>query len=178
MSSSMMTPRMRTLVSLLASTYYYSWPSHAFILRIVGLKCKEPSKAMLARIGAEVYEQFKAYRVLDGQLVATRGLKGISCTKNPSERRCGSVRFNEILEDLSEVLAMLGRMELYFAANASVSVAAMLKVLGRSCIYTREPRYKNVRCCRILAEAARKNSRIVSKIFEYSGACLYRSVRL
>ena len=98
MSRSMLMPRMCLLVSLLASTYYFPWPSHAFIHRIVGLACKEPSKASLARIGREVYEQFKAFRVLDGQLAAvpsTKGTrtKGISCTKTPSERRCGRIRF-------------------------------------------------------------------------------------
>ena len=100
---------MRILVSLLASTYYYPWPSHAFILRIVGLACKAPGKASLARIGLEVFEQFKAFRVLDGQLAAVR-TKGISCTKNPSERRCGRIRFNQIIEDLPAVLVMLTRM--------------------------------------------------------------------
>ena len=78
MSSSMVKPRMRMLVSLLASTYYFPWPSHAFILRIVGLACKEPSKASLARIGGEVYEQFKAFRVVDGQLANVAGRKGMS----------------------------------------------------------------------------------------------------
>ena len=156
MSSSMVKPRIRMLVSLLASTYYFPWPSHAFILRIVGLACKEPSKASLARIGGEVYDQFKAFRVLDGQLVAAPCTKGISCTKNPSERRCGRIRFDEIIEDIPAVLAMLDRMEVYFAENATVSVAVMLKVFGKSCIYKSAPTYKNVRCCRILAEAARK----------------------
>ena len=108
---------MRIPLSLLASTYYYSWPSHAFILSIVGLACEEPSKACLARIGREVYEQFKAFRVLDGQLAAVPRSKGISCTKNPSERRCGRIRFNEIIEDLPAVLAMLGRMEVYCGAG-------------------------------------------------------------
>ena len=103
MSTSMMKPRMRMLLSLLASTYYYSWPSHAFIFRIVGLACKVPSKASLARIGGEVYDQFKGFRVLDGQLVAGPRTKGISCTKNPSERRCSRIRFNEIIDDLPAV---------------------------------------------------------------------------
>jgi hypothetical protein len=147
---------MRMLVSLLASTYYFPWPSHAFILRIVGLACKEPSQDRLARIGGEVYEQFKAFRVLNGNLAAAPCTQGISCTKNPSERRCGRIRFNEIREDLPAVLAMLDRMQLYLAENARVSVAAMLKVFGKSCIYTSAISYKNVRCCRILAEAARK----------------------
>ena len=154
MSSSMVKPRMRMLVSLLASTYYFPWPTHAFILRIVALK--EPTKDSLARIGGEVYEQFKAFRVLDGQLAAVPCTKGISCTKNPSERRCGRIRFNEIIEELPAVVAMLDRMEVYFAENASVSVAAMLKTFGKSGMYTSVPTYKNVRCCRILAEAGRK----------------------
>ena len=146
MSSSMLMPRMRLLVSLLASTYYFPWPSHAFIHRIVGLACKEPSKASLARIGREVYEQFKAFRVLDGQLAAAPSTKstykkGISCTKNPSERRCGRIRFEEIIKDLPAVLTMLSRMEVYFAKNAIVSVAAMLKVLRKSCIYKSKPTY-------------------------------------
>ena len=156
MSTSMMKPRMRMLVSLLASTYYFPWASHAFILRIVGLACKEPSKASLARIGGEMYDQFKAFRVLDGQLAAVPCTKGISCTKSPSERRCGRIRFNKIIEELPAVLAMLARMEVYFAENASVSVAAMLKVFGNSCVYENKPTYKNVRCCRILAEAVGK----------------------
>ena len=100
MSSNMVKPRMRMLVSLLASTYYCPWPSHAFILRIVGLACKEPSKTSIARIGGEVYEQFKAFRLLDGQLAAVPRRKGISCPKNPSERRCGRIRFNERFEGL------------------------------------------------------------------------------
>jgi hypothetical protein len=147
---------MRMLVILLASTYYFPWPSHAFIFRVMALASKEPSKASLARIGCEVYEQFNAFRVLDGQLAAVPRTKGISCTKNPSERHCGRIRFNEIIEDLPAVLAMLERMEVDFAENASVSVAVMLRVFGKSCIYKSAPAYKNVRCCRILAEAARK----------------------
>ena len=154
MSNSMLEPRMRILVSLLASTYYFAWPSHAFILRIVGLACKAPGKATLARIGLEVFEQFKPFRVVDGQLAAATRSKGISCTKNPSERRCGRIRFNQIIEDLPAVLLMLARMQEYFQANARVSVAAMLKVVGNSCIYTSCVTYKNVRCVRILAEAA------------------------
>ena len=85
----------------------------------MGLACEEPSKACLARIRREVYEQFKAFRVLDGQLAAVPRSKGISCTKNPSERRCGRIRFNEIIEDLPAVLAMLGRMEVYCGAGVS-----------------------------------------------------------
>ena len=108
---------MRILVSLLASTYYYPWPSHAFILRIMALACEEPSKATLARIGTEVYEQFKAFRVLGGQLAALPRSKGVPCTKDPSERRCGRIRFNEIIEALPAVLAMLGRMEVYCGAG-------------------------------------------------------------
>ena len=68
MSNSMLEPRMRILVSLLASTYYFALPSHAFILRIVGLACKAPGKATLARIGLEVFDQFMAFRGVDGQL--------------------------------------------------------------------------------------------------------------
>ena len=49
---------------------------------------------------------------------------------------------------------MLARMQEYFQANARVSVAAMLKVVGKSCIYTSCVTYKNVCCVRILAEAA------------------------
>ena len=172
MSRSMVKPRMRMLVSLLASTYYFPWASHAFIHRIMALARKEPSKASLARIGGEVYEQFKAFRVLDGQLAAVPRTKGMSCTKNPSERRCGRIRFNEIIEDLPAVLAMLDRMEVYFAENATVSVAVMLKVFGKSCIYTSKITYKNVRCCRILAEASRKGFKDCMKMFEYSSACL------
>jgi hypothetical protein len=166
MSSSMVKPRMRMVVSLLASTYYFPWPSHAFIFRIVALACKEPSKASLARIGGEVYEQFTAFRVLDGQLAAVPRTKGMSCTKNPSERRCGRIRFNEIIEELPAVVAMCGRMEVYFAENASVSVAAMLEVLGNSSIYNSGPTYKNVRCCRILAEAARKGFKDSAQDFQ------------
>ena len=165
LSTSMMQPRMRMLVSLLASTYYFPWPSHAFILRIMGLACKAPGKASLARNGLEVFEQFKAFRVLDGQLAAGR-TKGISCTKNPSERRCGRIRFNQIIEDLPAVLVMLTRMQVYFQGNARVSVAAMLKVVGNSCIYTSAVTYKNVRCVRILAEAAGKPLRDCLDDFE------------
>ena len=154
MSNSMLSRRMRILVSLLASTYYFSWPSHAFILRIVDL-AMEPSKADLTRIGREVYKQFSAFRVLNGQLVALPST-GISCTKNPSERRCGSVRFKEILADMKAVLAMLDRMQEYFAVNNTVSLAAMLKVLGKTCLYKSIVSYKSVRGVRILAEAAGK----------------------
>ena len=156
MASSFMKPQMRMLVSLLASTYYFPWPSHAFILRVVGLACAEPSKAILARIGGEVYRQFQALRVVHGQLVAAPSTTGISCTKSPSERRCGSIRFNSIIKHFSSVLIMLDRMEAYFAQNPNVSVAAMLKVLGKSRIYNKVPHYKNIRCCRILAEASGK----------------------
>ena len=75
------------------------------------------------------------------------GSKGISSTKNPSERRCGRIRFNQIIGDLPAVLVVLTRMQVYFQANARVSVAAMLKVLGNSCIYTSSVTYKNVRVC-------------------------------
>ena len=156
LSRSMLEPVMRILVSLLASTFYFPWPSHAFILRIVELGCKAPGKATLSRIGLEVYEQFKAFRVVDGQLVAASPAKGISVTKNPSERQCGRIRFNAIIDDFPAVLRMLTRMQDYFKANARVSLAAMLKVFGDSGVYTSRVFYKNVRCVRILAEAAGK----------------------
>ena len=35
----------------------------------------------------------------------------------------------------------------------------MLQVIGKKGIYTNKPTYKNVRCCRILAESARKRFR-------------------
>ena len=166
MSNSMLDPRMRILVSLLASTFYFAWASHAFILRIVGLACKAPGKATLARIGLEVFDQFKAFRVVDGQPAAASRSKGISCTKNPSERRCGRIRFNQIIKDLPAVLLMLTRMREYFQANATVSVAAMLKVVGNSCISTSRATYKNVRCVRILAEAAGRLLRDCREDFE------------
>ena len=131
-------------------------PSHASILRIVALACGAPGKAMLARIGREVFEQFQPFRFVDGQFVSATRSRGISCTKNPSERCCGRVRFKEILEDLPAVLRMLTQIMEYFEANATVSFAEMLKILGDSCIYTSRVIYKNVRCVRILAEAAGK----------------------
>ena len=72
------------------------------------------------------------------------------------QRRCGSIRLREIIEDLPAVLAMLRRVEAYFAQNPSITVAGMLLIFGESSIYTSVPSYKNVRCCRILAEAAGK----------------------
>ena len=158
MASSMLTPRMRMLVGLLASTYYWPWPSQTFILRIVGLGTKEPGKDTLLRIGQEVFDQFSALRVLDGSLIAS-ARKGISSTKNPSERRCGSIKFKEILEDLPAVLKMLMRALEYFVENKVVSVAKLLETFGKSCIYTKVPTYKNVRCCRILIEHAGKDFR-------------------
>ena len=110
LSSSTLQPRMRSLVSLLASTYYFSWPSQAFIQRILALNSRTPSHASLERIGGEVFQLFKPLRVLDGNLTAVRS-KGISSTKNPSERRCGSIRFHEIMADIAGVSAMLARVE-------------------------------------------------------------------
>ena len=75
MSCSMMKSRTRLLVSLLASTYYYPWPMHAFIIRIVALGSEIPSKSALARIGEEVFYQFKAFRMLDGELAEMRQYK-------------------------------------------------------------------------------------------------------
>ena len=45
-------------------------------------------------------------------------------------------------------------MQVYFAEKARVSVAAMVQVVGKSSIYKSAVAYKNVRCVRILAEAA------------------------
>ena len=112
---------MRMLVSLLASTFYFPWPSHAFIHRIVALGCKVPGKAALSRIGNEVFDHFKAFRVVQGQLVAASPAKGISVTKNPSGRQCGRIRCNAIIDDLPAVLRMLTCMQDYFKANARVS---------------------------------------------------------
>ena len=113
-----------------------------------------------------MFDQFKALRVVDGQLAGASRSKGISCTKNPPERRCGRIRFNQIIEDLPAVLLMLTRMQEYFQANARVSVAAILKVVGNSCIYTSCVTYKNVRCVRILAEAAGRPLRDCREDFE------------
>ena len=155
-SGSMLSSRMRMLVVLLSSTYYFSWPSQAFISGIVELAEAEPSRQKLASIGASVFKRFSVYRVVNGRLSDGPPSQGISCTKNPSERRCGRIRFQEILADLPGVLALMSRVEAYFAANARVSVVSMLKVFGKSCMYTCSPSYKNVRCCRILAEAFSK----------------------
>ena len=110
MSGSILLPRVQKLVSLLASTYYFAWPSQAFVLRILALNSRTASNATLERIGGVVFEQFKPLRVLDGNLTAVRS-KGISSTKNPSERRCGSIRFHEIMADIAGVSAMLARVE-------------------------------------------------------------------
>ena len=169
MSGSLLSPSSRMLVSLLASTYYFQWPSQAFVLRIVALRCKEPSKTRLARIGAEVFEYFSNFRVVDGELVASSRTasrrRGISCTKNPSERRCGSIRFAEIIDNLPSVLDMLGRVQKYFAGKATVSVSAMLSVIGQAGIYGERVSYKNVRLCRILAEAGGKKFKDCSEDF-------------
>ena len=156
LSDSMLSSRMRLLVILLSSTYYFSWPSQAFISGIVQLAEEEPSRSTLAHVGTSVFDRFSAYRVLKGRLASVPRSQGISCTKNPSERRCGSIRFYEILGDLPRVLALMSQVEAYFAANAQVSVSSMLKLFGKSCIYSSSPTYKNVRCCRILAEAFSK----------------------
>ena len=156
LTRSIMEPVMRMLVSLLASTFYFPWPSHAFIHRIVALECKVPGKAALSRIGLEVFDHFKAFRVVGGLLVAASPAKGISVTKNPSERRCGRIRFNAIIDDLPAVLRMLTCMQDYFKANARVSLSAMLQIFGDTGVYTSRVIYKNVRCARILAEAAGK----------------------
>ena len=116
---------MRILVSLLASTFYFPWPAHAFIHRIVALGCKAPGKATLGRIGLEVLDHFKAFRVVQGQLVVASPAKGISVTKNPSERQCGRIRFNAILEDLPGIIDMLKRIHDYFRGRRDVSLAAV-----------------------------------------------------
>ena len=156
LSRSMLEPVMRILVSLLASTFYFAWPAHAFIHRIVALGCKVPGKATLARIGREVFDHFKAFRVVQGLLVVASPAKGISVTKNPSERQCGRIRFNAIIDDLPAIIDMLTRMRDYFEANARVSLSAMLPIFGDTGVYTSRVIYKNVRCARILAEAAGK----------------------
>ena len=163
MSNSVLTPRWRMLVGLLASTYYFHWPAHAFILRIVSLQRKEPSVEVLAAIGKEVYDQFKRFRVSQGELTEK---KGISCTKNPSERRCGKYRFMEIIDDSKAVLEMLENIKVYFRTTKTVSMAVMLGLFGHSCMYTKTPTYKNVRCCRILAEAGRKRFKDCIEDFE------------
>ena len=163
MSNSVLTPRWRMLVTLLASTYYFHWPAHAFIQRIVSLQRKEPSVAVLAAIGKEVYNQFKDFRVSQGELTEK---KGISCCKNPSERRCGKYRFMEIIDDSEAVLEILENIMVYFRTTRSVSVAVMLGLFGHSCMYTKTPTYKNVRCCRILAEAGRKRFKDCIEDFE------------
>lgn len=163
MSDSMLTPRWRMLVSLLASTYYFHWPAHAFINRIVSLRRREPTVAHLREIGEEVYDQFKNFRVFNGEL---SDKKGISSTKNPSERRCGRYRFMEIIDDIEEVLEMLERIRVYFSTTKKVSMAVMLALFGHSCMYTKTPTYKNVRCCRILAEARRKKFKDCIEDFE------------
>ena len=66
MSGSALSVISRMLVSLLASTMYFQWPSQEFILRITSLKSKDPTAARLALIGADVYEHFDASRVVDG----------------------------------------------------------------------------------------------------------------
>ena len=74
MSTSILKPRMRMLANLLASTYCFSWPNHAFILGIAGLACEEPSKASLLHVGGQVYNQLAAFRVKDGTLVALQSI--------------------------------------------------------------------------------------------------------
>ena len=156
LSRSMLEPRTHILVSLLASTFYFPWLSHAFVQRIHLLGCKAPGKATLRRIGLEVFDQFKAFRVVDGQLVSGSRAKGISVTKNPSERQCGRIRFTAILDEFNAVLRMVTRILAYFEANATVSLAALLKLFDDTGVYTKRVIYKNVRCARILAEAAGK----------------------
>ena len=156
LSRSMLEPVMRILVSLLASTFYFAWPAHAFIHRIVALQCRVPGKATLARIGREVFDHFQAYRVVQGQLVVASSARGISVTKNPSERQCGRIRFNAILEDLPGIIDMLKRIHDYFSGRRDVTLAAMLPIFGDTGVYTSRVIYKNVRCARILADAAGK----------------------
>ena len=85
--------------------------------------------------------------------------------QNPSERRCGRIRFAEIIDNLPSVLDMLGRVQDYFAGKATVSVSAMLSVIGQAGIYGGLVSYKNVRLCRILAEAGGKKFKDCSEDF-------------
>ena len=58
---SKLTSRMRLLVSLLGSTYYFDYGSQSFIEGIVRLQCKEPTKAAILRVGRGVY--FKGFGI-------------------------------------------------------------------------------------------------------------------
>ena len=107
--------------------------------------CAYESDETGARICAAVYRK-DAMAIREGAVLMSNSML--------ETRRCGRIRFNQIIEDLPAVLVMLTRMQVYFQANATVSVAAMLKVVGNSCIYTSRVTCKNVRCVRILAEAA------------------------
>ena len=60
---------------------------------------------------------------------------------------------------------MLGRVQDYFAGKATVSVSAMLSVIGQAGIYGERVSYKNVRLCRILAEAGGKKFKDCSEDF-------------
>ena len=164
LSRSMLEPVVRMLVSLLASTFYFAWPAHAFIHRIIALECRMPGKATLFRIGGEIFEQFRAYRVVDGQLVVASPARGISVTKNPSERQCGRIRFNAILEDLPDVIRTSEAVGTFLWLPCSSSSATLE--------YTPPESYTKT-CDAHVSSQKRLGSHclIARKISKYSSAC-------
>ena len=95
-------------------------------------------------------------RVLEGRLIKHLS-RGIQSTKNPSERKNGSHRFFELIEDMEGSIDLTKRIKSYFrrCGKKPLSLKDMLKEIGESSskVFSTAPCYKNIRCCRLLALA-------------------------
>ena len=143
-------------ILLLAAQFYFPWPMQEFIagvgaLPVTGLKSM---KNRLVDLGSSIFEKYTELRVLNGRLIQHKS-RGIQSTKCPTERRNGSVRFFQLLEDIKGTMDLTTRMKTYFntARVNKVSLGKMLKEIGKSSSteFSATPSYKNIRCCRFLA---------------------------
>ena len=144
-------------LGVLAAQYYFSWPMHDFVHQICASLPRSVKSSIVLTVGRQIFSKHSDLRLLDNRLIAG-ARKGISVTKNPSERKHGWVRFRRIAEDVAATRSMCASMAVYLLRPGGASLVSILGILAKSgsCVFDGKTSYKNVRICRIMAVTAHK----------------------
>ena len=132
--------------------FYFSWPIMYCVHALCIHRPRKLSKRLLLQVGEKVSARFAQCRVVCGRL-RFGSSKGISSTKNPSERREGIVRYTKLVRESASFMDLCSRMASYFhsACGGKVSLKEMLRIIGTAGMSELSDLlvYKNVRMCRI-----------------------------
>jgi hypothetical protein len=137
---------------------YWSWPMLSMFKELVVLTTGSLTPKMLRSIMKKLKEEFKTEKVRRGQLAS--GAPGAHPCSNPSERRPGWVRYEQLCKDWRKWWSCSAKLAELLSSGGKITIAALLSELriAKMTAYSgSDTQYASVRFVRMLVHVSGKS---------------------